>query len=355
LAAAAPVAQFYDAPILMAVLPVAGLYFVTGALGSVALPLLQKRMQFKRLNSFELLQQVISSSAHIFLAYLSPTVWALVLGGLVATAARSLSTYFILPGVRPRLHISKDYAWQIFSFGKWIFISSIIYFLSMNFDRLFFAKVSALEVLGVYGIARALCDMIGTLSIRLNNFIVFPLVAASQTTARNVLRAALINKRLAVLLVGAIGIALLTAVADWVTNTLYDNRYEAAGWMLAVLSVGAWFSIISSLNEATLLGLGKPSYSVFANGLKFAWLVIGLPISFAGFGFPGAVIVIATSEIFRYFPFALGQMRERFSFFLQDVFITLIMISLIGIIMWMRWRFGLGTSFDGMLVLSGPG
>ena len=50
--------------------------------------------------------------------------------------------------------------------------------------------------------------------------------------------------------------------------------------MLPVLIIGSWFSILAYLNELTLLGLGKPSYNAASNGLKFAFLLIGLPLSF---------------------------------------------------------------------------
>jgi O-antigen/teichoic acid export membrane protein len=351
---AAPVAHFYGAPILATVLPVAGLFFVLAGLSSVAVPLLQKRMQFVRLNSFEVIQEMFSSAAHILLAYLIPTIWALILGGLAAMAARSGGSYFLLPNIKHRLHINGEYARQIFSFGKWIFISSVIYFLSMNFDRLYYGKVAALGMVGVYGIARALSDMVGALILRLSAYLVFPLVAASRATPRDQLRTALAMKRLAFLLMGAVGIAVLTTTADVVIRILYDQRYQAAGWMLPILFLGAWFSMISSLNEATLLGFGKPLYSALGNGFKFVWLLIGLPIGFAQFGALGVIVVVATSDLWRYVPTLAGQIRERFSFAGQDLVATLVMLGLVGLCEWLRWSFGFGTSFDG-LPITGTG
>lgn len=351
LAAALPVAHFYKTPIFGTVLPVAGLFFVIGALGSVAPYLLQKQLQFVRLNIFEVAQEMASSAAHILLAYFIPTIWALVLGALVSTAAQSAGSYFLLPNVRHRFYIAKEYSGQIFSFGKWIFISSIIYFLSMNFDRLYFGKVAVLSLVGVYGIARGLSDMVGTLVLRLSGYLVFPLIAASQAMPRDQLRAALATKRLAVLLLGAGGFALLIVSADVVIRILYDQRYQAAGWMLPVLLLGAWFSMISSFNDATLLGLGKPLYSAVGNALKLAWLLFGFPIGFARFGTLGAIAVIAISDLWRYLPILVGQSRERFSFPAQDLVTTLVMFALVGLCEWLRWTLGFGTSFDGLLIV----
>src|SRR5262249_5989257 len=139
-AAAVPLAQLYQAPILSLVLPVAGLYFVFGGLSSISPFLLQKRQQLARLNAFDVIITFVSAIAHVVFAYLSPTIWALVLGGVVASAATMIGSYFLLPDLRHRFYIFKQYAWEIITFGKWIFISSLVYFLSMNFDNLYLAK-----------------------------------------------------------------------------------------------------------------------------------------------------------------------------------------------------------------------
>ena len=347
-AAAVPIAHFYETPILATVLPVAGLFFVLAALQSISIPLLQKRMQFVRLNSFEAVQEMVSSAAHILFAYFNPTIWALIFGGLFGMAARAAGSYFLLPNIKQRLHITKEYARQIFSFGKWIFISSLIYFLSMNFDKLYYAKVAVLALVGIYGIARALSDLVNAMVVRWSSYLVFPLISAAQSTPRDQLHAALAMKRLVFLLLGAIVFAGLITTADIVIKILYDQRYQAAGWMLPVMFMGTWFRMISSLNESTLLGFGKPLYSAMGNGSKLAWLIIAFPIGFAEFGTLGAIVVLAASDLWRYVPTLVGQIRERFSFAGQDLIATLALCGLVGLCEWLRWSLGFGTSFDGL-------
>ena len=94
--------------------------------------------------------------------------------------------------------------------------------------------------------------------------------------------------------------------------------------MLPLMSIGIWFSIICSLNETTLLGFGQPQYGAIANSLKLAYLCIFLPLGFNEYGTLGAVVVISLSDWSRYIPILLGQKRERFSFGLQDLVITLV-------------------------------
>ena len=65
-------------------------------------------------------------------------------------------------------------------FGRWVFFSSIVFFFAMNFDRLYFAKQISLAQLGVYGIARALADMISLFVQQCSSMVLYPTVAAAR-------------------------------------------------------------------------------------------------------------------------------------------------------------------------------
>jgi O-antigen/teichoic acid export membrane protein len=347
-AVAAPLARFYQTPILVYIVPLTAFGIVLAGFTSVSRSLMQKRMQIAKLNAFDTIMSFVSSAAYIVLAYFSPTIWALVFGGLFGSAVTMIASYFLLPDVKQKLHLSKRFSWEILHFGKWIFVSSIVYFLSSNFDRLYLGKVVPLQILGVYGIARSISELLGLVVLRLGNYVLFPLIASHSQTPRADLRAQLAPIRAKFLLVAAIGFSLFAATADLPIKILYDERYQAAGWMLPVLIIGSWFSILAFINESTLLGLGKPSYSAISNGLKFAFFLIGLPLSIKLYGLIGGVTVVALADLFRYVPILVGQSKERFSFGIQDFLLTLVVVLLIGFFEWLRWTIGYGTSFDSL-------
>lgn len=349
LAAAAPVAHFYSIPVLTWVMPVTALALIFTAFSSMSRHLLYKRLLFAKLGMFETAIAVVSSIAHIVLAYLSPTVWALVFGGLFTSATSMIGSYFLLPGVKQRFFLSRKYAWEILHFGKWIFASSLLFFLAMNYDRLYLAKIVTLETLGVYGIARSLSELLGMLTSRVGTGVLFPFIASYSEMPRADLRQQLLSIRTKFLLLAAFGFSVFVATADLAIDLLYDHRYQAAGWMLEILLLGSWFSMLAGLNESKLLGLGKPSYSAVSNGTKFGFLLIGLPIAFKLSGLPGCVIVIALADVARYSALVVGQLKERFSFAAQDLLITIGVIALIGFWSWLRWAFGFGTPFGSML------
>jgi O-antigen/teichoic acid export membrane protein len=330
------------------VLPVSALTLVLTGFTSPSLYLLQKRMQIATFNIYDMIMTFISSAAHILFAYFSPTIWALVLGGLFASAASTIGSYFLLPNVKQSFHISRQFVREILGFGKWIFLSSVVYFLSMNYDKLYLPTIFPLALLGVYGIARSLSELLGALTMRLGNIVLFPFIASHAQMPRADLHGQIAGIRARFLLLAAIGISVLVATADLAIKLLYDERYQAAGWMLPILILGSWFSILASVNDSTLLGLGKPLYGAVANSVKFSFLVIGLPLGFVVNGVFGVVGVFALGDLCRYVPIFLGQKRERFTFGMQDFLLTLVAFALIAFWEWLRWISGFGTSFDAL-------
>ena len=348
LLAAVPAAHFYGAPILSAILPVSGFSMVLLGFASVSPAILQKKMLYGRMTVFNLATALISSGLFITFAYLTRTIWALVWSAVVGTAVSTVSTYFLVPGLKQRFQIDRACLSEITSFGKWVYINSMVYFLSMNFDRLYFAKVVPLKVLGIYGIARSLSELFGTVATHLGNSVIFPFIASHADWPRETLRRELAVIRAKFLALVALGCSLFIATADLGIKLLYDQRYYAAAWMLPVLALGAWFSMLATTNESTLLGLGAPSYTAIANSVRFLLLAVGLPLSVNFKGLHGGIVTLVLVEVCRYVPVYIGQRRQRFSFGAQDAAITLAMFAMIGLWELLRWACGYGTSFDSL-------
>jgi O-antigen/teichoic acid export membrane protein len=353
-ATAIPMAQFYHSPILLLVVPATAFNIVFAGLDSVSRPLLQKRLRIATVNLFDTSVYIISSVAFVIFAYVSPTVWALVLGGLFGSFVSMIGSHFLLHDVKVRFHLSRKFSLEILHFGKWIFLSSLVYFLSTYIDRLYLGKVVPLELLGIYGIARSISDLAGNLVLRLGNIVLFPFVASHSHVPRGELLYELTAIRAKFLLLAGFGFSLFISTADLLVRMFYDERYHAATWILPILILGSWFTVLATINESTLLGLGKPSYAAIANSVKLLFLLIGLSLGTSSHGLLGGVIVVASSDLCRYVPSLLGQIREQFSFGRQDLLMTFAMLLMVVLMEYVRWALGFGTSFDTLPIDVGP-
>jgi O-antigen/teichoic acid export membrane protein len=323
---AVPIARFFNFPELKAILPVASLFFVFNGFDSTARPLVQKQLQVARLSFFDIAIGVISLVAHVTLALITPTVWALVLGSVVTGAATMIGSFLFIPGLRHRIIIDPDCARQLLKFGRWVFFSSIVYFFAMNFDRLYFAKQITLSQLGVYGIARSLADMVSLFVARASSFVLYPTVAAAGLAPVE-LRQRLLRGRRTLLFGAALGMGAFLSLSEIIVRLLYDARYAEAGWILPLLCVGVWFGILTSTNDSILMGLARPAYPALSNAAKLITYLIGVPLAFYLYGFVAAVAVISAGELVKYVALWALSHKEHLRFGRDDLMLTLTFVT----------------------------
>lgn len=343
--AAAPLGQLYQLPASAIQLSATTLALMGAA--SVSIYLLQRRLQFIRLNMFDLGVDAVGAALVIGLAFASPTIWSLIAANILTAALRTIATYF-LPEAKARLAWHKEHARKILSFGKWIYLSSLLAFLCASFDKLYLGQAIPLALLGIYGLARNVADLPSALFTRLGHSLIFPVVASQQAASREELRRQLSPLRFKLLMASAACIAFGAAFSDYAIMIIYDSRYHEAGWMLPMMLIGVWGAILCSMNEYALLGVGKPLYGAAGNMTKLACLVAGMPLALQAGGLPGAIILVALSDFARYVPMLIGQQRERQSFFLQDLGASVFLFLLLAAFVLARWQAGFGTPFDGL-------
>lgn len=342
-AVAAPLGKLYHLPATAIQLSSVTLALMGAA--SLSIYLMQRRLQFARLNLFDLAIDAISAALVIGLAIISPTIWSLIIANIVSTTIRTIASYF-LPEARNWLAWHKEHAREIRAFGKWIYLASLLAFLCASFDKLYLGQSIPLALLGIYGLARNVADLPAALFARLGHSLVFPVIASQRSGSREELHARLSPLRLKLLLVGAACIAFGAAFADYAISIIYDSRYQEAAWMLPVMLAGVWVSILCSMNEYALLGVGKPLYGAIGNMVKLLCLVIGIPIALHTVGLLGAIIIVILGDFCRYLPILVGQQRERLSFMMQDLAISLFLLALLAGFTLLRWQAGFGTAFD---------
>jgi O-antigen/teichoic acid export membrane protein len=332
--AAFPLARFYETPILAWAIPVYALAFLIGGTNSTGRYLLQKRLQLPRLSIFDVLVALASAFAHVVFALISPTLWALIWGGVFTSVVMAVGSYFLVPGMGHKVLIDRVYALQILSFGKWIFLSSVIFFFASNYDRLFVGKALPLAVVGVYGVARSLAEVLTTLVANIGGMIIFPSIAAANDT-REDLRRRIRPLRLKAVCLLAAGVGAFALGSELIVQLLYDERYSGAGSILPVLCVGVWFSMLASLNEAVLLGIRQQGFAVLANGSKLACLIVALPLGIGWAGVAGAAWAVSAAEFGRFVLVAAGLRRHGTSFLAQDLGATFGVGLMIAASLWL--------------------
>lgn len=310
--------------LLLAVSPI----FAFTGLAAPSQFLLQKSLHVREQALFELAVSLFGSLAQITLAWAIPSIWALILGLLISSAISTIFSYFMMDWRTLRIQWDSRSAREILDYGKWIFISSIIYFFAMNFDRLYFSKILTLDVLGIFAVARTFSEATLLLFARFCQVIAFPMISAAEKRGKD-LRSAIMPIRFVVLFALAIILSVFIVAADGLITVFYDERYIKSGIILTILLFGTWFSILGAMADAIMMGVGKPGGIAAANAAKLALIVIGLPLTSFAFGFAASLGLLVLAELIRYATLMASKRSVGLGFARQDVIMTILFLGLV--------------------------
>lgn len=257
IAAAAPLADFYDQPQLLQLLPVAGLAAVIQGFESTRLANANRHLRLGRLAILELGSQFIGILVMILLAILMQSVWALVIGGLVSAAVKTVLSHLILPGSRNRIAWERAAFSEIFHFGKYIFISSIAGFLINNADRAILGKFVSLTELAVYNIGFFIATVPIVLTRQFGSKILMPVYARIPPAESPSNRKKALKAR-ALLTLSMMAIAILLGLGgDVLIRHLYTEPYHLGGPILVLLSLSYLPSIVTNAYGTLFLAAGN--------------------------------------------------------------------------------------------------
>ncbi|WNZ23699.1 oligosaccharide flippase family protein [Leptolyngbya sp. NK1-12] len=341
---ATPLASLYEEPQLQWLIPVVGLTSIIDGFTSTAVYTLERHMAIKKLTLLELAAQAVQITVMTVWAAISPTLWAMVVGGLTYSSVKLIWSYRLIPGYSNRFQWESSAVREIFNLGRWIFVSTALTFLAEQADRLLLGKLFSLELLGVYGIALMLSDVprqvVGALSIR----VVLPATSKLTDLPRPELRAKILPYRKRLLLVTIAGMALLISAGDLLILTLYDERYADAAWMLPILALGIWPRLLCSTIDSSLIALGEVHYTAIGNFFRLLSTVGGILLGFNLAGPVGAVVAVALNDLMYYACVNFGLHREGMGCFKQDLKATALLLGSV-VTIWMG-RLALGIGFS---------
>jgi O-antigen/teichoic acid export membrane protein len=325
LATAAPITAWYARPELYPIIVAISPVFLLSGMASPALFVVQRKMKLRKRALFEFGCLVFQCTFSIALAYLWRDVWALVWGLVGSVFVSSAMSFLLEPNMRTRLAWDRSYVGEIFNFGKWIFLSTVVYFAATSYDRLYFVAVLSLSMAGVYGVSRTFSDVLGQLAQRTGSLLVFPRIAAMQVR-RAEMAPRLRSRRRHTLALVAIATGFGVACADRFILLAYDWRYQSAAFMVPVLLVTTWFSVLSAFADSMLMGCGRPAPGARANMAKFLVLLVGLPIAVSQGSMLEGLIVLLLAEMARWLALIPPSRKEQFMKASDDLQLTAFML-----------------------------
>lgn len=301
-------AKLYGQPSILYYLPVLALTAAIDGLSSTRLYTCDRHLAQGRLSAISLTSTIFSAVVMIAWATRWPGAWALIAGTLLGAAMKTALSHRAIPGRANRFRWDPESYRELIRFGRWVSVSSLFTFLSMQTDRLVFAKLIPMAELGVYGIGSMFARLPIEMLLRLVSTIGLPLLSRRHQEGSG-FQETFHRFRLPFLSAGGALLGALILGGPTLIRVLYDDRYQDAGWILQIVAVASWFQMLECANAVALLARGEPKWMAAGNVLKVLLLAGAIPAGFRLGGFPGALIAVSAVEVPRYLLVASATRR----------------------------------------------
>ncbi|OYY92903.1 MAG: hypothetical protein B7Y41_14205 [Hydrogenophilales bacterium 28-61-23] len=291
-----PAATVYADPTLPIVFAVMSLGVFVAGFESTKTATAARGLDQRNLITIDLASQIAGMVVMVLFAIFNQSVWALVIGGLFSGVVKVAMSHLWIPGNKNSFHIERESFREIFSFGKWIFLSSILGFLLANGDRLILGALVSPEILGVYSIAFLMINSAYWVMLNVVVRVAFPAISETVRNNPGNLHSIYYKFRLRFDLLVFPMAGFLYQSGDWIIKVLYDTRYFSAGPMLEILAISVLI-VPYLLTEQCYLAQGKAKILFFSNVIRVVFLYCALPIGFFSAGLNGGLWAITASAV----------------------------------------------------------
>ena len=333
--AAWPFSIFYGEPQLALLVPVASLITVISGFNSTGLFTANRHLNLGRLTLIEIGSQVGAIGVMLVWASITPTVWALIAGSLIGRLLKMWASHIWLSYVPNRLAWNQNAVKSLVTFGKWIFLSTVLGFIVSNGDRVILGKFLTLSDLGVYSIAAMIAQFVQQVYSQIGNKILFPIYRNIKYLPNEEIRAKIRKIRLTVISAFLPPLWIFVLFGQEVINIMFDARYQGAGWMLQVLAAGLIPIVVIGIGPF-YLALGHSFILMNLVALRAFFLLSAMILGGLHSGANGLILGIAGHNIMVYF--ADVWVQKKFSIWLPRVDLIGLALSTIVIVvgMWIK-------------------
>ena len=336
-ALALPAARFYGEPSLAYFLPIAGFASVLNGFAPTKVETAHRHLLLGRLTLLELVSQAIGIGGMVTLAVITESVTALVLGGVIQAAARLVLTNRFLPGRGNRLRWNREVAAELMRFGKWIFLSTALWFFTSQGDRVVLGRYLSLEMLGLYNIGYFLASFPIQMGHSVTGGVMIPIYRDRPTHAspENFRKQRLLRAGLAG---GMAGLSIVMAlIGPALVEVLYDDRYLTSAQIVTLMACAMAPSALALTYEQAPLAAGDSrSYFIFSTAR--AAVQIGLILTgVIWYGLFGAIVAIGLTSLITYPMLVWLARRQQVWDPLFDLIFAVATGALCALALWIHW------------------
>lgn len=299
-ALAVPMARIYGEPMLARLLPVSGFSAVISGFASTNGVLASRNIDLKLITLLSVGGYAVTIVAYVLLAWLEPTAWSLVWGALIGAVVQTLASHLLLPGPGNRFAWESKAAREVLSFGAAVMVSSALFFLSGEGNKLVAGLLLDIRLLGLLGLSSTLNLVLWSAVQQVITRVLYP--AYTEVVRADATRLSSVVERSRLAQVWPIwGLAFVFACfGRQIIGFLYDPRYADAGMILQIQALGLMIGILTMSYNGVLWATGRISLSTSLLAVQGVLQVGGMLLGSRIAGPLGVIIGSALSGVLMY-------------------------------------------------------
>jgi lipopolysaccharide exporter len=305
---AAPlIADFFKEPLAVNVIRVLALTILINEFTNVGVVYFIKELEYKKNYRLHLISDIISFITAVALAFILKDVWALVYSQLVNKIIYVALSYYYHP-YRPSFSINFARAKELFRFGKYLTVSSMLSYFIQQGDKAVIGRLLDAASLGFYSVGYRFASFF---SEPVNNIIIsiaFPAYSKIQDDLVKVKDYYLKTIKFASLLSVPFFFGTLLLAEEFTVFVLGVKWIEAVP-IIKILSALGIVSTLNALNNSISLSLGHPktsTYGLIVQIIVFVFSVIPLTLFY---GLQGTASALVFSNVV-YFFFTFSTLKS---------------------------------------------
>ena len=293
-------ANFFNEPLLNAIIPVLSLEFVLRPLTTVHIVSITREMDFKRIVLPKNISKFVAAIIAIVMALNGFGVWSLVFQRVLSNIFVAI-IYTIVNPWRPKLRYSHASFKKIFSFGIYTTGTQVFNYLTQNVDYLLIGKMLGAQSLGVYSLAYNLTYVVRGQVMNVVNKVFYPTYSKIQDDLLTIKRYYFKVIKYNCIVIYPLMVGLILLAEPFVLIGLGEKWSEAV-IPLQLMAGAGLVHLLTSSNTTLLRGIGKPRLEMIMSiiktlGVTVPFIVLGV-IYYGVNGAAGALLASKTVIFF---------------------------------------------------------
>lgn len=294
---AEPLALLIGKPTLTAAIAVTSLQFAIEGLSSLSLMTVVRHQKLFKLSCVDIATTFLQIAFGVIFAMIFHSYWALVIAGILATAARSGLSYAAFEQSRRRIKFDRGYFSELWTFGRTIVSAQAIQVLLSQVDKFILSRLFSLNLFGIYSISANLSGAPSAFTSAYPTRVLLPAFAQAYRDNPATMRAVYYDSRRSIMLIYMAVMGAFIGFAPSTIHILYDPRYAAAGDYLRILAIAPLFGMNNYAAREVLIVLGQVRPLLIGNIVRLFWLAGAGAGGYLAWGPIGVVIAVGTIEI----------------------------------------------------------